>query len=172
MWPAPIGWWRRVSPAIYITRAQDLGSVVVDSLLACLAFGSVGEHTFLYWQYSTHQAAAPTERETSSRVCAPPLHSIPCTALESAQPRPEVWRTRWCAIPAYRVYRVWNKYISRTWTAIVFVLFLELGPRVHWSRDKLWASALRSMGDHSRESGRSKNQTQREGSYLPRSHWK
>ena len=27
-WPAPIGWWRRVSPAIYTTRAQDLGSLL------------------------------------------------------------------------------------------------------------------------------------------------
>ena len=53
MWPASIGWWRRVSPAIYTTRAQDLGSVVVDSSLACLAFGRVGEHTSLYWQYGT-----------------------------------------------------------------------------------------------------------------------
>ena len=50
----------------------------------------------------------------------------------------------------------------------MFVLFLELGPRVHWSRDELWAGALRSMGDRSGESGRSKNHTQREGSYLPR----
>ena len=48
------------------------------------------------------------------------------------------------------------------------LLFLELGPRVHWSHDELWAGALCSMGDHSGESGRSKNQTQREGSYLPR----
>ena len=23
----------------------------------------------------------------------------------------------------------------------------ELGPQVHWSRDELWAGALRSMGD-------------------------
>ena len=45
MWPAPIGWWCRVSPAIYTTRAQDLGSVVVDSSLAYLAFGRVGKHT-------------------------------------------------------------------------------------------------------------------------------
>ena len=48
------------------------------------------------------------------------------------------------------------------------MLFLELGPQVHWSRDKLWAGALRSMGDRLGESGRSKNHTQREGSYLPR----
>ena len=38
-------------------------SVVVDSSLACLAFGRVGEHTSLYWQYGTLQAAAPTERD-------------------------------------------------------------------------------------------------------------
>ena len=25
----------------------------------------------------------------------------------------------------------------------------ELGPQIHWSRDELWAGALRSMGDHS-----------------------
>ena len=31
----------------------------------------------------------------------------------------------------------------------MFVLFLELGPPVHWSRDELWAGALRSMGDRS-----------------------
>ena len=42
-------------------------------------------------------------------------------------------------------------------------MFLELGPRVHWSHDKLWAGALRSMGDRSGKSGRSKNHTQREG---------
>ena len=83
---------RRVSPAICTTRAQGLGSVVVDSSLACLAFGRVGEYTFLYWQYGTLQAAAPTERDPS-RACAPPLHSIPYTALESAQPRLEVWST-------------------------------------------------------------------------------
>ena len=23
----------------------------------------------------------------------------------------------------------------------------ELGPQIHWSRDELWAGALRSMGD-------------------------
>ena len=28
MWPAPICWWRRVSPAIYTTQTQDLGSVL------------------------------------------------------------------------------------------------------------------------------------------------
>ena len=32
------------------------------------------------------------------------------------------------------------------------MLFLELGPRVHWSHDELWAGAPRSMGDHSGES--------------------
>ena len=79
-----------MSPAIYTTRAQDLGSVVVDSSLACLAFGRVGEHTSLYWQYGTLQAAAPTERDLQESECAL-LHSTPCTALESAQPRPEVW---------------------------------------------------------------------------------
>ena len=31
----------------------------------------------------------------------------------------------------------------------MFVLFSELGPQIHWSHHKLWAGALRSMGDHS-----------------------
>ena len=74
-----------MSPAIYTTRAQDLGSVVVDSSLACLAFGSVGEHTFLYWQYSTHQAAAPTERERSPVERARP-RCIPFHVLPWSQP--------------------------------------------------------------------------------------
>ena len=52
-----------VTSYIYTTRAQDLGSVVVDSLLACLAFGRAGEHTSSYWQYGTLPAAAPTERD-------------------------------------------------------------------------------------------------------------
>ena len=86
MWPAPIGWWYRVSPAIYTTQAQDLGSVVVDSLLACLAFGRVGEHTFLYWQCGTavHFRQQPLLRGTSSRVCAP--HYIPFRVLPWSQP--------------------------------------------------------------------------------------
>ena len=74
-----------MSPAIYTTRAQDLGSVVVDSSLACLAFGSVGEHTFLYWQYSTHQAAAPTERERPPVERVRP-HCIPFHVLPWSQP--------------------------------------------------------------------------------------
>ena len=36
---------------------------------------------------------------------------------------------------------------------MVFVLFLKLGPRVHWSRDKPWAGALCSMGDLLEELG-------------------
>ena len=35
MWPAPIGWWCTVSPAIYTTRVQDPGLFFVLSLLAC-----------------------------------------------------------------------------------------------------------------------------------------
>ena len=33
----------------------------------------------------------------------------------------------------------------------MFVLFLELGPRVHRSHDEPWAGALRSMGDLSED---------------------
>ena len=35
----------------------------IDSSLACIAFGHVGEHTALYWQFGTLQAAAPAERD-------------------------------------------------------------------------------------------------------------
>ena len=83
MWPAPIGWWCRVSPAIYTARAQDLGSVVVDSSLACLAFGQVGEHTLLYWQYGTLQAAAPWEGPPVERARP---HYIPSRVLPWSQP--------------------------------------------------------------------------------------
>ena len=31
----------------------------------------------------------------------------------------------------------------------MFVLFLNWGPQIRWSRDEPWAGALRSMGDHS-----------------------
>ena len=72
-----------MSPAIYTTRAQDLGSVVVDSSLACLAFGRVGEHTSLYWQYGTLQAAAPTERPPVERARP---HYIPFRVLPWSQP--------------------------------------------------------------------------------------
>ena len=95
------------------------------------------------------------------------FHSVYCLGV-SPTPPGGLERPVMCDTCQPCVYRVWNKCISRTWTAIVFVLFLELGPRVHWSRDELWAGALRSMGDCSGESGRSKNHTQREGSYLPR----
>ena len=114
MWPAPIGWWCRVSPAIYTTLAQDLRSVVVDSSLACLAFGRVGEHTSLYWQYGTLPAAAPTERD---------LHSVYCLGVSPTSP--EVWSARWCAIPVYRVQKTCNKCIRWTRTETVFVLFLS-----------------------------------------------
>ena len=39
----------------------------------------------------------------------------------------------------------------------VFVLFLKLGPQIHWSRDEPWAGALRSMGDHSESLVEDKN---------------
>ena len=54
-----------------------------------LVSGRFGEHTFVYRQYGTLQVAAPSVRglQKSERT---PLHSIPCTALESAQPHPEV----------------------------------------------------------------------------------
>ena len=58
MWPAPIGWWRRVSPAIYTTRAQDLGSVSRS-----LVFGHFAEHTLVYRWYGTLQVAAPAVRD-------------------------------------------------------------------------------------------------------------
>ena len=51
-----------VTSYIYTTRVQD-PRFFVDSSLASLAFGREGEHTSLYWQYSTLQAAAPTERD-------------------------------------------------------------------------------------------------------------
>ena len=94
------------------TSPRVCSCVVGSLLIARWALGRVGEHTSLYWQYSTLQAAAPTVRGISSRARSPPttFHSVYC-ALESAQPRPEVWSARWCAIPTYRVQRTCNELV-------------------------------------------------------------
>ena len=78
-----------------------------------LVFGRFGEHTLVYRRYGTLQVAAPVVRDLQQRERAP-LCSILCTALESAQPRPEVWSARWCATPTYCVQRTSNKHNSRT----------------------------------------------------------
>ena len=125
MWPVPIGWWRRVSPAIYTTLTQDLGFFVVGSLSIVRWLVSPRSCTHPCTGSTVHFRQQPLLRESSSRVSVPPLHSIPCTTLESAQPRPEVWSARWCATLAYHVQRTCNKYISGTRVETVFVLFLN-----------------------------------------------
>ena len=120
-WPVPIGWWRGVSPAIYTTLTQDLGFFVLWSLVDLDALVGIPPCT----GSTVHFRQQPLLRGTSSRASAPPSHSIPCTALESAQPHPEVWSARWCATLAYHVQRTCNKCISGTRAETVFVLFLN-----------------------------------------------
>ena len=102
MWPAPIGWWHRVSPAIYTTRAQELGWVVCCSVLCELVrvWGSTPPSA----GSTVHRRQQPLLRDSPpvERAC-PPLHSILCTALESAQPRQEVWSARRYTLPNRRV---------------------------------------------------------------------
>ena len=77
MWSAPIGWWRRVSPAIYTTRTQDLGHAFGRSF----SFGSlVSSHVTVSTPSCTGstvslQVCSPCLWEPSSRVSAP--HYIP-----------------------------------------------------------------------------------------------
>ena len=85
MWPVPICWWRRVSPAIYTTRAQDLGSVCCfgslwDSLSSRL--GSTPPSA----SSTEHCRQQPLLREPSSSASAPP--HIPCCVLPWSQPNP------------------------------------------------------------------------------------
>ena len=77
MWPAPIGWWRRVSPAIYTTRTQDLGSVSRS-----LVFGHFGEHTLVYRRYGTLLVAAPAVRRSLVQRAHPTtFHSVYCLGV-------------------------------------------------------------------------------------------
>ena len=72
-----------VTSYIYCPSTGPGGLFFVDSLLACLAFRRVGEHTSLYWQYGTHQAAALL-RAISSRASTP--RYIPFCVLPWSQP--------------------------------------------------------------------------------------
>ena len=73
MWPAPIGWWRRASPAIYITRAQDPGFFGIWSF---------------WWAHPRVQAVRYTsgsspccERSPVERVCPTTFHSVYCLGV-------------------------------------------------------------------------------------------
>ena len=102
MWPATIGWWRRVSPAINTTQVQGPGWVYCLVLWELVrAWGSIppsAGSTVHYRQQPLLRDSPPVERAR------PPLHSILCTALESAQPRQEVWSARRYLLLMRRIY--------------------------------------------------------------------
>ena len=79
-----------VTSYIYTTRAQDLGSVVVDSSLACLAFGSV-ESTPSCTGSTVHIRQLPLLRERPPVERARP-RCIPFRVLPWSQPN-LVWRS-------------------------------------------------------------------------------
>ena len=86
MWPAPIGWWHRVSPAIYTTRAQDLGSVCCFGSLwdsSSLRFGSTPPSA----GSTVHHRQQPLLRESPPVERAHPLY-IPYCVLPWSQPNP------------------------------------------------------------------------------------
>ena len=148
----------------YIYHPDTGPGVLCWVVLGELIFGHRGEHTLVYRQCGTLQVAAPAVRDLQQSERAP-LHSIPCTALETAQPCPEVWSARWCALPAYRVQRTCNKCISRTsvnmcsccsWTG-------TSNTQVSW---RTLGRCPSFHGGPLGEFGRSKN-TQREGFYVP-----
>ena len=82
MWLAPIGWWRRVSLAIYTTWTQDLGFVVlcrwfVVDLDALVSIPPCTGST-------VHFRQQPLLWGTSSSASAP--HNIPFSVLPWSQP--------------------------------------------------------------------------------------
>ena len=85
MWPAPIGWWRRVSPAIYTTRAQDLGSVCCfGSLWDSSRFGSTPPST----SSRVHCRQQPLLRESPPVARARPstFHTVYCLGVSPTPP--------------------------------------------------------------------------------------
>ena len=79
MWPVPIGWWRRVSPAIYTTRAQDLRSVC--------CFGSL-------WDSSSSRLGSTPPSASSTEHCRqqPLLRESPPVA----RARPHTFHAVYC----------------------------------------------------------------------------
>ena len=85
MWPATIGWWRRVSPTINTTQGYPRGSVYCLVLWELVrAWGSTPPSA----GSAVHHRQQPLLRDSPPVERARPfLHSILCTAVETAQPR-------------------------------------------------------------------------------------
>ena len=114
-----------------------------------------------------HFRQQPLLRGTSSRVSVPPIHSIPCTALESAQPLTRRSGAP-CDVRYLRAVYVKDNAINtystnRNGSCVVPVL----GSRRHWSRDEPLG---RCPSFHGGPLGQTLSRvinknTQREGSY-------
>ena len=120
MWSIPIGWWSRVSPAIYTTRAQDLGSVCCLVLWELVrAWGSTPPSV----GSTVHRRQQPLLRDSPPVERAHPLY-IPYCVLPWSQPNP-VWRsgapgdTRYSCV----VYKELGMY---SWINVLLKLTLEL----------------------------------------------
>ena len=96
MWPAPIGWWRRVSPAIYTTRAQGLGVCCFGSLWDSSRFGSTPPST----GSTVHGRQQPLLRESPpvEWACPSTFHTVYCLGVSPTSPggleRPVICATR------------------------------------------------------------------------------
>ena len=102
MWPATIGWWRRVSPTINTTQAYPSGAVYCLVLWELVrAWGSTPPSA----GSAVHHRQQPLLRDSPPVERARPLlHSILCTAVETAQPRQEVWSARRYSLLMRRIY--------------------------------------------------------------------
>ena len=86
MWPAPIGWWRRVSPAIYTTRAQDQGVCCFGSLWdsSSSRLGSTPPSA----SSTAHCRQQPLLRESPpvARACPHTFHAVYCLGVSPTPP--------------------------------------------------------------------------------------
>ena len=84
MWPAPIGWWRRVSPAIYITRAQGRRVCCFGSLWDSSRFGSTPPSA----GSTVHCRQQPLLRESPPVEQARPstFHTVYCLGVSPTPP--------------------------------------------------------------------------------------
>ena len=120
MWPIPIGWWRRVSPAIYTTRAQDLGSVCCLVLWELVrAWGSTPPSA----GSTVHHRQQPLLRDSPPVERARPLY-IPYRVPPWSQPNP----ARRSGAPGDTRYLcvVYKELVMYSWINVLLKLTLEL----------------------------------------------
>ena len=148
MWAAPMGWWCRVSSAIAgMTGVQSCDLLPLAADAEChqlyIYHPGTGPGVCCCWYFVglfsiqscgwTHLLVLAVRYTSGSSPYweGPPVewahpttfHSMYCLGVGPTSP--EVWSTRWCMIPVYRVQKTCNKCIRWTRAETVFVLFLS-----------------------------------------------